>query len=495
MEKVVGAERRANALSAIARAHFAMQKPIQAAAIWVEALQETNRLTNAAEKSAMLMRVLSAGIEMSMADTVQVLMQNLSDAFDSASLQLMLANAYLKAGKKEKAQNLLETLSSAIPALDADVRQISLSGQLALLYFKLGDERKGANQLKEALALPKNFPDDPDAATELGRLAVEFFQAQRQADGKKVLQSAVASVSKLNDKASAMAVREALVELLLQVKEFTVAQSLAAAIPDVPERLKVLSQIAVQLGRQGQGAEAKQVAEQMYQLARSIRNTSNRAEAIGKVAVVLAQAGFPSEAQTKADEAIAAINAIPVDFDKSAVAAELAADFAEAKMFSKANLAMQRVKVPQHRAIATFEVGFAFTQAGEPAQALPLLLEALSLRANLANPEVKVKAMATVAVELHKAKSDKADSAFQASITALPEIKAHTKQLEMCRQIAVEWVKVGAVKQALQALRQVPDAMNAVVALSEVAQVCREKKINLTESEGVLLKALQESLP
>lgn len=495
LEKVVGAERRAEALLALAQARFALQQPSYARALWSEAVQETERLTNPEARSAQLAHILQVGLALNAKDTVPLLAARLSNEIDRVTVQLALCNAYLNAGETQPAQQLAKVLYDAIPALENDARKLTLWGQLALVYFKLGDNKSGQNELKEVLLLANRLSDDLDAAVALGKLSVELLKAKQQTEGQKVWQGALTSIGRIKDKSSAMAVREALAELLIEAGEFATARTLANAIADVPERLKVLSNLARKLSQSRRSSDARQVADQMYQLLRTLRNTSNRAEAIGKVAQALAEAGFTSDAQTRADEALAAINAIPVDFDKSAVAAELAASFAESGLFDKAEQALQRVKVPVHRAAATADVGLVLLNASQTDKALPLLLEALSLQVHRSNPEVKVRTLSAIALALHKAKSEKADSAFQACIAAVPDITAQTKRAEACIQIATAWTKAGAIKYALDILRQMPDAAGVVVGISDIATVCYETRQSLSGDVVKQLKALQDSLP
>ncbi|MFN3385347.1 MAG: tetratricopeptide repeat protein [Candidatus Thermochlorobacter sp.] len=490
-QKAIGAEARASALHSLALSYFNMNDKSRAQTLWNEALGEVNRLVQPETRSPYLLQLVNLGITLGLEDTAYAIASQIPSLREK-TLGLFALTQFFLAKDKARFEKLADETWSAAEALSQDISAVAILSRLSLLYLKSGDTKSGQEALNQALAI--QLLPSVETVELFGKLATEFFQAGQAQYGEKLLKTALSFLSKIkNDRESVSSARFALSLLLIDVGELERARPIVAAITNVMDRLSAMQKLGFGFAQRNQPAQAVQLAQQMRQISQSIRNTSDRATALGLIATLLAEA--QSQADAAANEALAAINAIPVAFDRSTLLGELAANFAEVRLFDKAELALSQVSIPQHRASSAYRVGRRFALANMPDKAKPLFAEALALRDKFTNAEFKARAFMRMTVESFKFQFDLADSAFSAALTAIADVSIPTKRAELLRAFAADLASLGKIQYALLVIQKMESPAQMAISISDLARIGYEKKIPFPNETLATLKSVVESSP
>ncbi len=490
-QKAVGAEARASALYWLALSYFNMNDSNRAQTLWHEALGEVNRLVQPETRSLYLLQLVNLGITLGLEDSAYAIASQIPSPREKTLGLFVLTQSFL-AKDKARFEKLADETWTAAEALSQDTSAVAILSRLSLLYLKSGDTKSGQEALNQALGI--QLLPSVETVELFGKLAVEFFQAGQAQYGEKLLKTAQSSLSKIkNDRESVSSARLALSLLLIDAGELERARPIVAAITNVMDRLSAMQKLGFGFAQRNQPAQAVQLAQQMRQISQSIRNTSDRATVLGLIATLLAEA--QSQADAAADEALAAINAIPVAFDRSTLLGELAANFAEARLFDKAELALSQVSIPQHRATSAYRVGRRFALANRPDKAKPLFAEALALRDKFTNAELKARALMRITAESFKFQFDFADSAFSAALTAIADVSAPTQRAELLRTFAADLASLGKIQYALLVIQKMENPAQMAISLSDLVRIGYEKKIPFPNETLATLKSIVESSP
>lgn len=490
-QKAIGAEARASAFSELALSYFNMNDRNRAQTLWHEALGEVNRLVQPETRSLYLLQLVNLGITLGLEDSAYAIASQIPSLREKTLGLFALTQCFL-AKDKARFEKLADETWTAAEALSQDTSAVAILSRLSLLYLKSGDTKSGQEALNQALGI--QLLPSVETVELFGKLAVEFFQAGQAQYGEKLLKTALSFLSKIkNDRESVSSARFALSLLLIDAGELERARPIIAAITNVMDRLSAMQKLGFGFAQRNQSAQAVQLAQQMRQISQSIRNTSDRATVLGLIATLLAEA--QSQADAAADEALAAINAIPVAFDRSTLLGELAANFAEVRLLDKAELALSQVSIPQHRAMSAYRVGRRFALANKPDKAKPLFAEALALRDKFTNAELKARALMRITAESFKFQFDFADSAFSAALTAIADVSAPTQRAELLRTFAADLASLGKIQYALLVIQKMDNPAQMAISLSDLVRICYEKKIPFPNETLATLKSIVESSP
>lgn len=490
-QKAVGAEARASALYQLALSYFNMNDRNRAQTLWHEALGEVNRLVQPETRSLYLLQLVNLGITLGLEDSAYAIASQIPSPREKTLGLFALTQSFL-AKDKARFEKLADETWTAAEELSQVPSAVAILSRLSLLYLKSGATKSGQEALNQALGI--QLLPSVETVELFGKLAVEFFQAGQAQYGDKLLKTAQSSLSKIkNDRESVSSARFALSLLLIDAGELERARPIVAAITNVMDRLSAMQKLGFGFAQRNQPAQAVQLAQQMRQISQSIRNTSDRATVLGLIATLLAEA--QSQADAAADEALAAINAIPVAFDRSILLGELAANFAEVRLFDKAELALSQVSIPQHRATSAYRVGRRFALANRPDKAKPLFAEALALRDKFTNAEFKARALMHITAESFKFQFDLADSAFSAALTAIADVSAPTQRAELLRAFATDLASLGKLQHAMLVIQKMENPAQMAISLSDLVRIGYEKKIPFPNETIATLKSIVESSP